>query len=1159
MKKLSLLFGILIAFCYTMRAQTVLPVFSTQESPVWYYIQFKTGAAYLTDQGSGGKVQTANKSSADVQKWQLIGTQESFLLRSKNGNYLAWNGNYFTTAGTGIELKIVKSGNDANYWEIQRKSSSQSMNQWGGTGAGRDLGEYTAGDPNNPLSFILASVVPPVFSTDDNSVWYYVQFKNGNGVLKDMGLDVLVRTATVDLCDEQLWKLVGTQDNFQIINKLGHYAVVSSKSENVENAAPNTTPIRTSETKQEGGFSLIETESGYAPGWEIQVNSNVGRCWNQWGGGGIGKSIGVYGKNDPNNPVNFVNPDDMVYADYKFTGTESFTPANALTLWYDQPATTTGVDNIWMEYSLPIGNGQLGACLFGGIYRDEIQFNEKTLWTGSPNDMQGAGSGYGQYKNFGSIFVEDLSGNISFGTAKAAKGYVRYLDIENGTAGVRYTDNDESTSYERTYFVSEPDQVLAARYTATGDNKLYLKFSYAPGADINASTVAYTDGQATFSGKLTTVSYNTRFRVVPVGDNATMTASESGIVVENADGVLLLMAAGTDYDSSVASCVSGTSTLASTMESRVNGAAAKGWNALYADHVNNFTSYMGRVKLQLDGAAVPTIPTDQLVDDYNNSGKNVTGRESYVLFLEQLYFAYGRYLLISSSRGINVPNNLQGIWNDKSNAPWNSDIHTNINIQMNYWPAEPTNLSELHEPLLDYIITMAAGDNWKKAAERGGVSKGWTVFTESNIFGGMSVWGSNYFVANVWYCSHLWQHYRYTLDKEYLQRAFPAMWSCAEFWFERMIKDRKINDGTYVCPDEYSPEQNEHPTEDATAHAQQMVYMHFVYTKQAIEVLGREACGLTDEQIAKLDDYIAHTDQGLHTEPFKGGSWSSWATPLGVKTGDLLLREWKYTDYDVSSDKGHRHISHLMCLYPYNQISPSSPYFEPAVNSLKLRGDEATGWSMGWKVNLWARALDGDHAHKIIKNALKHSTSYGTNQHAGGIYYNLWDSHAPFQIDGNFGVCSGISEMLMQSHTDTIQLLPALASMWDSGSVTGLKAVGDFTVDIVWAAGKLSVATITSNKGQPLTINYPNIAGKKVSVNGEEVSYTIINRDNIKVEAVTGDVVNIDYNAEATHIRTLANQKKSGDIYTIDGRRVTDVRSAEQGVYIADGKKVLKY
>ncbi len=447
-----------------------------------------------------------------------------------------------------------------------------------------------------------------------------------------------------------------------------------------------------------------------------------------------------------------------------------------------------------------------------------------------------------------------------------------------------------------------------------------------------------------------------------------------------------------------------------------------------------------------------------------------------------MYFYYGRYLAISSNRELLAPNNLQGIWNNMSNAPWNSDVHTNINIQMNYWPTEPTNLSELHLPLLDYIIQNAGDENWQKAARKyAGVENGWTVFTESSLFGGMSIWGTNYFVANAWYCSHLWQHYRYTLDKAFLAKAFPAMWSCAQFWFERM---KVAQDGTYEAPDEYSAEQNSHPKEDGTAHAQQLIHYLLMSVDEAQNILGSKVTGLTKEDVAKLKDYLAKTDKGLHTEVYdartdKHRAWVDGRN--GINKGDIILREWKYSPYHVSDDPDHRHMSHLMALYPLTQIAPTSPYFQPAVNSLKLRGDAATGWSMGWKVNLWARALDGDHAHLILKNALRHSTDYGLNQYAGGVYYNLYDAHAPFQIDGNFGCCAGIAEMLLQSHTDTLQLLPAMPSTWKAeGHVHGLKAVGNFTVDQDWKDGNLTKVKVESHAGQPLYIKYPGIAGKTV-------------------------------------------------------------------------------
>ena len=380
------------------------------------------------------------------------------------------------------------------------------------------------------------------------------------------------------------------------------------------------------------------------------------------------------------------------------------------------------------------------------------------------------------------------------------------------------------------------------------------------------------------------------------------------------------------------------------------------------------------------------------------------------------------------------------------------------------------------------------------------------------------------------------------------------MWSCAEFWFERMIKDRKIGDGTWVCPDEYSPEQNDNPKEDATAHAQQLVYTHLVYLKKAIDILGQDKCKLTDQQMATLDEYLANTDQGLHTEQFKGGTWADWGTKNGVSKGVKLLREWKYSSYTVSGDKAHRHMSHLMCLHPLDQISPSSEYFKPAVNALKLRGDEATGWSMGWKVNLWARALDGNHAHRIIKNALKHSTSYSTDQYKGGIYYNLFDSHAPFQIDGNFGVCAGVAELLMQSHTDTIHIHPALPSVWADGSISGLKAVGDFTVGIEWSECKATKATIKNNKGEACFVKYDGVNKALVKVNGEEVNVIRLTKNVCRIPSAAGDEIEIDFTQTATGIKETAESITDGGyIYDINGRRVA---AATKGIYIKNGKKI---
>ncbi len=1147
----------------------IFEIFSTEAEPVWYQVQFKAGSACLADQGTGNNLKTANQANVDAQKWQFIGTPNSFQMKSKAGNYVNFSNSRFTAAATGVELKFVPNGE--SHWEIQRVGSSQCMNQHGSAGAGKELAEYNANDNNNPLWFILASAKLPKFSEGSTEIWYFILSSKGETILKDNGVGEAVRLAGAAPTDAMLWKLVGTKDNFQIINKLGHYAVISDQA--LGEGEPNnggacSNPLRISETAYTGGFSLTEaTNATYPKSWLIKPNSHNGGYFNCWGGTQAGSSIGLWtAKDDVNNAFEFIDPADVDFADFIVEGAASFTPENPLTLWYNQPATLTNSSYKWMEYSLPIGNGQLGACLFGGILSDEIQFNEKTLWQGGPNDY----GGYGGYKNFGSVFVDDLSGSIGYTETDLARNYVRYLDIETATAGVKYTNADGSKSYERKYISSEPDQVIAAQYTASEGEKLKLKFYVKPGTGINASAVKYEGTTAYFGGKMNTVTYRAYFRVVPVGDDAVVETDKYGITVSNADAVTLIFSGGTDYDLASESCVSGTAELPAKIMNFVENAAIKGWDAIYSDHVENFKSYMGRTSFSLKGAT-SSLPTDELVKNYNNSTKNVNGTEPEVLFLEQLYFAYGRYLLISSSRGINVPNNLQGIWNDRENAPWNSDIHTNINIQMNYWPAEPTNLSDLHMPFLDYIITMAERPSWKAAATRAGQTVGWTILTETNIFGGMGSFGGNYLVANAWYCSHLWQHYRFTRDTDFLARAFPAMWSCVQFWMERMIEDKGYDsatdnpeykgeaysfepDGTFVAPNEYSAEQNSHPSEDGTAHAQQLIYALLQSVKEANDILTPAVTGLSEEDINNLTLYLEKTDKGLHTEEYTASTahTGGWSNPRnGVNAGDIILREWKYSPYDVSNDPGHRHMSHLMALYPLSNIGPNSEYFEPAVNSLKLRGDAATGWSMGWKVNLWARALDGDHAHIILKNALKHSTSYGTDAGAGGIYYNLFDSHAPFQIDGNFGVCSGVAEMLMQSHTDVIQILPALPSVWAEGEIKGLKAVGDFTVDIAWKSGKATRATIVNNLGQPLVVNYEGIEGKTVYVNNTAIAVETTAANTITIPSKAKDVVVIDFDGTYT--------EKLNDIAKVLGITAEEVTAAGGNVYAAAEKNYYRF
>ena len=1022
----------------------------------------------------------------------------------------------------------------------------------------------------------------PTFTAKDKleaATYYHIRFKNGGVELVDKGANAKLSTAYGRKNDAQLFAFIGTKDNFVLRSKNGNYL-----------AYQNNRMTSVKEVAKAEALSILNSPNFGKGFYVIARKSDSGNSFNPFGGTGVGKEIGFWSNADVNNSLYFPLPEDVPAAtysayrdeftkkEYAFTANNTFNPERPLTLWYVKPA--MGVTNPWMEYSLPLGNGHLGASLFGGIQVDQIQLNEKTIWTGTPTVI----GNHGGYHNLGGIFVHDLSENFNT-TDKKAFNYNRFLDIERGVGGVNFSDK-AGTKYERRYFSSAPDDVVAAHYKATGDNKLHLRFALVAGEDINASNPKYDEnGEVSFAGKLPTVYYNARMKVVPTG--GTMTVTKEGVEVKDATEVKVIFSAASTFDGSVPSrSIGDANTVAAKVQDIVTKAAAKSWAALESAHVADFESYMGRVKLNLDNASTKR-NTQSLITSYNASPSNKDSREG--LFLEQLYFNYGRYLMISSSRGnINVPSNLQGIWNDKAEAPWNSDIHTNINVQMNYWPAETTNLSDCHLPFLNYILDNYKREGWQKAARWGddGQKVGWTVFTESNIFGGMSTWGGNYKEVNAWYCTHLWDHYRFTRDEAFLRKAFPAIWQSAQFWMERMIQDKVKKDGTFVAPNEYSPEQNDHPTEDGTAHAQQLITANLQIAQDAINILGAESLGLSAADVAQLKNYVEKTDKGLHIEEYKG-DWGDWAKNLGINKGTKLLKEWKYASYSVSKDKGHRHMSHLMCLYPLNQVERGDDYFQPAVNALTLRGDAATGWSMGWKVNLWARAKDGDHARRILNNALRHSTAYITDQYQGGIYYNLYDSHAPFQIDGNFGVCAGMAEMLLQSQNEVIEVLPALPRAWKNGSVTGLKAVGNFTVDVAWKNLLPSEVKIVSHLGLPLRVKVAGNTQKpgeeidpykfdltlvKVLVNGRGAKVIPVETKDKKhptfeIKALVngelkdvpaGSTVTIDFSAPAVPtgiglVKKEDNKKKQ--VFGLDGRAAS---ANSHGILVIDGQKVMQ-
>lgn len=799
-------------------------------------------------------------------------------------------------------------------------------------------------------------------------------------------------------------------------------------------------------------------------------------------------------------------------------------PRDENTLWYTAPAN----DNYegWEQQALPIGNGYMGAKIFGGIKTEHIQFNEKTLWSGGPGSenynggnsrddggeavkeiqsllakkdyaaaenamvkLQGDENGLGAYQNFGDLYLK-------FDGANAAKDYVRDLNVKNALSSVSFSRS--STQYTREYFASYPDRVIVSRLTADGNTKLSFTASLtsAQNGKIEADGDTITL-YGTVTGKEDTLSDDNSMRYAAqvkfIVNGGSVKSEDSAIRIEDADSVVILLSAATDYANIYPDYRSGTDPL-ETVKDIITNAENYSYDELKKRHTDDYQNLYCRMELNINQKA-DTIPTNKLLSNYKN-GKNSP-------LLEALYFNYGRYLLIASSRIGSLPANLQGVWNAKNDPSWQSDYHMNINLQMNYWPAYVTNLSETAIPMLEYVESLrepgrktanmytGIGEDLPDGTPDTSKPTGWMVHTQNSPMGNTgpgSSWRWGWApTAGAWLMQNTFDYYDFTRDIATLKDLiYPAMEESALLWSQMLIDDPVT--GRLISSPSYSPEHG--PVSAGNTFDQSIIRQLYSDTIKAAEAL--KAAGYSEAVNDSLINIIKKQIEKL--DPVQVGSWGQ-------------IKEWpqedEWTDRGFESnavENNHRHLSNLLGLYPGNYITTDTPDLMTAAKiSLDDRGDGGTGWSKAQKICAWARTLDGNHSYKLLSELLKEST-----------LDNLWDTHPPFQIDGNFGATAGICEMLIQSHTGYIRLLPALPDTWaDSGSVKGIMARGGFEFSFGWENGNPNNIEMISHSGSACSIYCPAdkeltviCAGKKIETQKSSEATVSFKTDKDKIYTI---------------------------------------------------------